>query len=61
MCYVAKIFNQKFEKHHDSNINTGELLAIPKPGKPKGPPKNLRPIILQDHIVNNSSQNKTTV
>ncbi|GFR67754.1 very-long-chain enoyl-CoA reductase [Elysia marginata] len=47
---LAIIFNDTFEKHQDPNINVGELIAIPKPGKPKGPPKNLRPITLLNTI-----------
>ncbi|GFR77625.1 retrovirus-related Pol polyprotein LINE-1, partial [Elysia marginata] len=47
---LAIIFNDTFEKHQDPNIKVGELIAIPKPGKPKGPPKNLRPITLLNTI-----------
>ncbi|GFS14447.1 retrovirus-related Pol polyprotein LINE-1 [Elysia marginata] len=47
---IAKIFNQTFERHENLDINAGELIAIPKPGKPKGPPKNLRPITLLNTI-----------
>ncbi|GFR76113.1 retrovirus-related Pol polyprotein LINE-1 [Elysia marginata] len=47
---LAIIFNDTFENHQDPNINVGELIAIPKPGKPKGPPKNLRPITLLNTI-----------
>ena len=39
-----------FEEHETININSGELIAIPKPGKPKGPPKNLRPITVLNTI-----------
>ncbi|GFR95850.1 RNA-directed DNA polymerase from mobile element jockey [Elysia marginata] len=35
---IAKILNQTFERHEDLNINEGLLIALPKPGKPKGPP-----------------------
>ncbi|GFR59623.1 LINE-1 retrotransposable element ORF2 protein [Elysia marginata] len=47
---IAKILNQTFERHENLDINAGELIAIPKPGKPKGPPKNLRPITLLNTI-----------
>ncbi|GFR75486.1 retrovirus-related Pol polyprotein LINE-1 [Elysia marginata] len=47
---LAVTFNDTFEKHQDPNIYVGELIAIPKPGKPKGPPKNLRPITLLNTI-----------
>ncbi|KAK3797961.1 hypothetical protein RRG08_018765 [Elysia crispata] len=43
---IANILNRVFEEHETININSGELIALPKPGKPKGPPKNLRPITL---------------
>ncbi|GFS06482.1 RxLR effector candidate protein [Elysia marginata] len=35
---IAKILNQTFERHEVLNINKGLLIALPKPGKPKGPP-----------------------
>ncbi|GFS18719.1 very-long-chain enoyl-CoA reductase [Elysia marginata] len=47
---IAKILNQTSERHENLDINTGKLIAIPKPGKPKGPPKNLRPIMLLNTI-----------
>ena len=47
---IANILNGVFEEHETININSGELIAIPKPGKPKGPPKNLRPITLLNTI-----------
>ena len=45
---LAEIFNNCFEKEVDIdlNINLGNLLLIQKPGKPKGPIANLRPIVL---------------
>ncbi|GFR81527.1 serine/threonine kinase 33 [Elysia marginata] len=47
---IAKILNQTFERHENLDINAGQLIAIPKPGKPKGPPKNLGPITLLNTI-----------
>ena len=47
---IANILNRVFEEHETININSGELIAIPKPGKPKGSPKNLRPITLLNTI-----------
>ncbi|GFS10669.1 LINE-1 retrotransposable element ORF2 protein [Elysia marginata] len=47
---LAILFNDTFDKHQDPNINVEELTAIPKPGKPKGPPKDLRPITLLNTI-----------
>ena len=38
--------NSTFTNHEELDINSGVLIAIPKPGKPKGPPNNLRPITL---------------
>ena len=38
--------NSKFTNHEELDINSGVLIAIPKPGKPKRPPKNLRPVTL---------------
>ena len=40
------IINKTFENHEDLDINNGILVALPKPGKPKGPPQNMRPITL---------------
>ena len=35
--------NSTFTNHEELDINSGVLIAIPKPGKPKGSPNNLRP------------------
>ena len=43
---IASILNSTFTKDEELDINSGVLIAIPKPGKPKGPPNNLRPITL---------------
>ena len=39
-----------FKNHEELDINSGVLIAIPKPGKPKGPPNNLRPITLPNTL-----------
>ena len=44
------IINKTFENHEDLDINNGILVALPKPGKPKGPPQNLRPVTLLNSI-----------
>ena len=36
---IANILNSTFTNHEELDINSGILIAIPKPGKPKGPPK----------------------
>ena len=43
---IANIFNETFEKHELLDVNKGEIIPLQKPGKPKGPPRNLRPITL---------------
>ena len=43
---IANVLNRVFEEHESLKINSGELIVLQKPGKPKGPPKNLRPIAL---------------
>ena len=44
---IAKIFNIMAKTgKHPREIKTGVLVPLQKPGKPKGPVKNLRPIIL---------------
>ena len=48
---IANILNSTFTNHEELDINSGVLIAIPKPGKPKGPPNNLRPITLLNRKV----------
>ena len=43
---IANILNSTFTNDEELDINSGVLIAIPKPGKPKGPSNNLRPITL---------------
>ena len=57
--YIANIINESFEKHEILDINAGEIIPLPKPGKPKGPPKNLRPITLLNTIPKNSFNYRT--
>ena len=47
---IANVLNRVFEEHESLKINSGELIALQKPGKPKGQPKNLRPITLLNTI-----------
>ena len=47
---VADIFNQVFETHQPLEINDGQMITLQKPGKPRGPAKNLRPVTLLDTI-----------
>ena len=47
---IANVLNRVFEEHESPKINSGELIALQKSGKPKGPPKNLRPITLLSTI-----------
>ena len=47
---VANIINEMFAKHQPLDINGGILITLQKPGKPKGPTQNLRPITLLNTI-----------
>ena len=47
---ITNMYNEIFEKHADIDINTGNMITPPKPGKPKGPTKNLRPLTLLNTI-----------
>ena len=43
----AELINQSFEKHeHVPSFTEGYLTPLQKPGKPRGPPKSLRPLCL---------------
>ena len=46
MAKIHKLMNEAFEKHNDIETGVGILVSQPKPGKAKGPVKNLRPVIL---------------
>ena len=48
--YIAKMINDMFRKHEPLKINNGNMRAIQKPNKPKGPRKNLRPVTLLNTI-----------
>ncbi len=44
---ITKLFNNIAKTgKHPSEMKTGILIPLPKPGKPQGPPTNFRPIIL---------------
>ena len=47
---TAQVFNAAFETHQPLKINDGNMRTLPKPGKPKGPRKNLRPVTLLNTI-----------
>ena len=47
---ITRILNNIFEKHEEIPTNHALLLPLPKPNKPKGPKKNLRPINLLPSI-----------
>lgn len=43
---IADTINWAVHDNDDLKIGAGKLILLPKPGKPKGPPGNLRPIVL---------------
>ena len=43
---IAAMFNTMFETHQRLELGQGTLIPLQKPGKPIGPTKNLRPIVL---------------
>ena len=43
---LAEVFNGTFVQGQPINIGEGTLILLQKPGKPVGPPANLRPIVL---------------
>ncbi|GFS09685.1 retrovirus-related Pol polyprotein from type-1 retrotransposable element R2 [Elysia marginata] len=47
---IAQILNKTFEWHEPLRINDGLLITLPKAGKAKGPPSNLRPITLLNSL-----------
>ena len=48
---IARVLSSIFEEHNDViNVRRSKLQPIPKPGKPEGPRKNLRPINLLNVI-----------
>ena len=44
--FIANAINASFSQHESLGIGEGILAPLPKPGKPKGPLKNLRPLVL---------------
>ena len=48
--HTASVFNSAFETHQPLDINNGNMRTLPKPGKPKGPRKNLRPVTLLNTV-----------
>ena len=44
--WIVDILNDVLENHSELDLGTGILVALQKPGKEKGPVKNLRPVIL---------------
>ena len=48
--YVATMINEMFRTHEPLKINNGNMKALLKPGKPKGPRKNLRTVTLLNTI-----------
>ena len=47
---TARVFNETFETHQPLKINKGNMRTLPKPGKQKGPIKNLRPVTLLNTV-----------
>ena len=43
---ITRALKQIFKEHKDLDLGRGVLIALPKPGKRKGPIQNLRPITL---------------
>ena len=43
---ISNVFNQCFSRNEKIDVGSGLLVPLPKPNKPKGPKKNLRPVIL---------------
>ena len=43
---ICDILNEALQKHQDLELGCGILIALQKPGKDRGPVKNLRPVIL---------------
>ncbi|KAK2189616.1 hypothetical protein NP493_101g06026 [Ridgeia piscesae] len=52
---IADAFNDIFEKHQPLNVGTGVLISLQKPGKPLGPLKSLRSIVLLTTLRNTLS------
>ena len=51
--HIAEILNEIAETGvKPLELSLGQLIPLPKPGKPKGPVKNLRPVILQSILRN---------
>ena len=48
--WISNIFNNIFKMHKPLDINNGDMVTLPKPGKTKGPTKHLRPVMLLDTI-----------
>jgi len=51
---TANFLNSLFETYENTDINEGEMITPPKPGKLKGPVKNLRPLTLLNTIRKHS-------
>jgi len=43
---ISELINSVFERHDPVDIGHGLVIPLQKPGKPRGPPSNLRPIVL---------------